>query len=120
MQRIGQISKTKIDQLFLPSLCFAGVVNPNATTRRRCYSEVRTGPQMLIAYFRKSEQAGFPVIHDVGIDRRRSSSDDTPTPALFLINLAAISPMITQGAIVLPVVTRGRIEPSAMRRLSMP
>jgi hypothetical protein len=30
------------------------------------------------------------------------------------MNLAAFSPMITQGAIVLPVVTRGRIEPSAI------
>jgi hypothetical protein len=33
---------------------------------------------------------------------------------------AARSPMITQGAIVLPVVTRGMIEPSAIRRLSIP
>jgi hypothetical protein len=32
----------------------------------------------------------------------------------------ARSPMTTQGAIVLPVVTRGMIEPSAIRRLSMP
>jgi multidrug efflux pump subunit AcrA (membrane-fusion protein) len=33
---------------------------------------------------------------------------------------AARSPMMTQGAMVLPVVTRGKIDPSAMRRLSMP
>ena len=33
---------------------------------------------------------------------------------------AARSPMITQGAIVLPVVTRGMIDPSAMRRFSIP
>src|SRR5262249_14880085 len=33
---------------------------------------------------------------------------------------AARSPMITQGAMVLPVVTRGMIDPSAMRRLSTP
>src|SRR5262245_36536347 len=33
---------------------------------------------------------------------------------------AARSPMMTQGAMVLPVVTRGMIDPSAMRRLSMP
>ena len=33
---------------------------------------------------------------------------------------AARSPMITHGAMVLPVVTRGMIDPSAMRRLSMP
>jgi hypothetical protein len=33
---------------------------------------------------------------------------------------AARSPMMTQGAIVLPVVTRGMIEPSATRRLSIP
>jgi len=34
--------------------------------------------------------------------------------------LAAHSPMITQGAIVLPAVTRGMIDPSAMRRRSIP
>jgi hypothetical protein len=33
---------------------------------------------------------------------------------------AARSPMITQGAMVFPVVTRGMIEPSAMRRCSVP
>jgi hypothetical protein len=33
---------------------------------------------------------------------------------------AARSPMTTQGAMVLPVVTRGMIEPSAMRRFSTP
>jgi hypothetical protein len=33
---------------------------------------------------------------------------------------AARSPMITQGAMVFPVVTRGMMEPSAMRRFSMP
>ena len=33
---------------------------------------------------------------------------------------AARSPTITQGAIVFPVVTRGRIDPSATRRLSIP
>src|SRR5215470_13884457 len=33
---------------------------------------------------------------------------------------AARSPTITQGAMVLPVVTRGMIDASAMRRLSMP
>jgi len=33
---------------------------------------------------------------------------------------AARSPTITQGAMVLPVVTRGMIDPSAMRRLSTP
>ena len=32
----------------------------------------------------------------------------------------ARSPMMTQGAIVLPDVTRGRIDPSAIRRLSIP
>jgi hypothetical protein len=32
----------------------------------------------------------------------------------------ARSPIMTQGAIVLPVVTRGIMEPSAIRRLSMP
>ena len=33
---------------------------------------------------------------------------------------AARSPMMTQGACVLPVVTRGMIDPSATRRWSMP
>jgi hypothetical protein len=33
---------------------------------------------------------------------------------------ATRSPMMTQGAMVLPVVTRGMIEPSAMRRFSIP
>jgi hypothetical protein len=33
---------------------------------------------------------------------------------------AARSPMTTQGAIVLPVVTRGMMEPSAIRRLPIP
>ena len=33
---------------------------------------------------------------------------------------AARSPTMTQGAIVLPVVTRGMIDPSAMRRFSTP
>ena len=33
---------------------------------------------------------------------------------------AARSPMMMQGAMVLPVVTRGMIEPSAMRRFSIP
>ena len=33
---------------------------------------------------------------------------------------AARSPMITQGAIVLPVVTRGMMEPSAIRRFVIP
>jgi len=33
---------------------------------------------------------------------------------------AARSPMMTHGAIVLPVVTRGIMEPSAIRRFSMP
>jgi hypothetical protein len=32
----------------------------------------------------------------------------------------ARSPMITQGAIVLPVVTRGMIDPSTIRTLSIP
>jgi hypothetical protein len=33
---------------------------------------------------------------------------------------AARSPMMTQGAMVFPVVTRGMIDPSAMRRCSIP
>jgi hypothetical protein len=54
-------------------------------------------------------------------------SADASRPPIYLFrykagfslrNSAAFSPMITQGAIVFPVVTRGTIEPSAMRRLS--
>ena len=44
----------------------------------------------------------------------------TARPCSALINSDACSPIMTQGAIVLPVVTRGRIEPSAIRRLSTP
>ena len=39
--------------------------------------------------------------------------------AIFSIS-AARSPITTHGAMVLPVVTRGIMEPSAMRRLSIP
>src|SRR5258706_2532328 len=39
--------------------------------------------------------------------------------AIFRISPAR-SPIMTQGAMVLPVVMRGMMEPSAIRRLSMP
>ena len=42
------------------------------------------------------------------------------TARSFRMISAARSPMMTQGAIVLPVVTFGMIEPSAMRSPSMP
>jgi hypothetical protein len=41
-------------------------------------------------------------------------------PYVARISWAARSPMITQVAMVLPVVMRGMIDASAMRRLSMP
>jgi hypothetical protein len=49
-------------------------------------------------------------------------SRGTPYPNLcsFRKASAARSPMMMQGAMVLPVVTRGMIEPSAMRRFSIP
>ena len=42
------------------------------------------------------------------------------SPYVAQISWAARSPMITQLAMVLPVVMRGMIDASAMRRLSMP
>ena len=54
----------------------------------------------------------------------RPESSATPTMSLTGARSAgtsaARSPMIMQGAMVLPVVTRGMIEPSAMRRFSIP
>ena len=41
-------------------------------------------------------------------------------PAAQVSAAAARSPMITEGAMVLAVVTRGMIEASAIRRFSMP
>jgi hypothetical protein len=41
-------------------------------------------------------------------------------PCATFSNSPARSPMTTQGAIVLPVVTRGMMEASAIRRLSIP
>ena len=47
-------------------------------------------------------------------------TDDVSNPCSFRSASAARSPMMMQGAMVLPVVTRGMIEPSAMRRFSTP
>jgi hypothetical protein len=49
-----------------------------------------------------------------------SSADDVSNLCSFRKASAARSPMMMQGAMVLPVVTRGMIEPSAMRRFSIP
>src|SRR5215510_10712694 len=58
-----------------------------------------------------------------GLHNQRRSDRETDTVTIWCssrIISAARSPMITQGAMVLPVVTRGMIDPSAMRRLSTP
>src|SRR6478736_9088574 len=45
----------------------------------------------------------------------------TPDSLCAVRNISlARSPMITQGAMVLPVVTRGMMDPSAIRRFSIP
>jgi hypothetical protein len=51
---------------------------------------------------------------------KRRRSDDASRGAQALRISAMRSPMITQGAWVLPVVTLGMIEPSAMRRFFTP
>jgi hypothetical protein len=50
----------------------------------------------------------------------RSAPEELPNLCSFRKASAARSPMMMQGAMVLPVVTRGMIEPSAMRRFSIP
>jgi hypothetical protein len=52
--------------------------------------------------------------------RAERDIDDVSNLCAFRKASAARSPMMTQGAMVLPVVTRGMIEPSAMRRFSIP
>jgi hypothetical protein len=65
------------------------------------------------------ETADKPQFH-----RRLTSTsrvDDEVSNLWSLRNASAErSPITTQGAMVLPVVTRGMIEPSAMRRFSIP
>jgi hypothetical protein len=50
----------------------------------------------------------------------RSAPEELPNLCSFRKASAARSPMTMQGAMVLPVVTRGMIEPSAIRRFSIP
>ena len=52
--------------------------------------------------------------------RAERDTDDVTNLCSFRKASAARSPMMTQGAMVLPVVTRGMIEPSATRRFSIP
>jgi hypothetical protein len=52
--------------------------------------------------------------------RAERDTDDVSNLCSFRNTSAARSPMMMQGAMVLPVVTRGMIEPSAMRRFSIP
>ena len=52
--------------------------------------------------------------------RVERDTDDVSKLCSFRNASAARSPIMTQGAMVLPVVTRGIIEPSAMRRFSIP
>jgi hypothetical protein len=52
--------------------------------------------------------------------RAERDTDDVSNLCSFRKASAARSAMMMQGAMVLPVVTRGMIEPSAMRRFSIP
>jgi hypothetical protein len=52
--------------------------------------------------------------------REERDSDDVSNLWSFRNVSAARSPMMTQAAMVLPVVTRGMMEPSAIRRFSIP
>jgi hypothetical protein len=52
--------------------------------------------------------------------RAERGTDDVSNLCSFRKASAARSPMMMQGAMVLPVVTRGMIEPSAIRRFSIP
>src|SRR5262249_38448620 len=61
------------------------------------------------------------VEHEPRSQKRSDRETDTvPIWCSSRMISAARSPTITQGAMVLPVVTRGMIDPSAMRRLSTP
>jgi hypothetical protein len=51
---------------------------------------------------------------------RRLAGDDVYSLCSIRRISAARSPMMTQGAIVLPVVTRGMMDPSAIRRFAIP
>src|SRR5258707_5983792 len=50
----------------------------------------------------------------------QADPDELYSPCSLRRTSAARSPMMTQGAMVLPVVTRGMIEPSATRRWVTP
>jgi hypothetical protein len=58
--------------------------------------------------------------HPVVQTRAERATDDVSNLCSFRKASAARSPMMMQGAMVLPVVTRGMIEPSARRRFSIP
>jgi hypothetical protein len=58
-------------------------------------------------------------VGDAQIQAERDT-DDVSNLCSFRKASAARSPMMMQGAMVLPVATRGMIEPSAMRRFSIP
>jgi len=69
-----------------------------------------------VAILRTSHITGESLPRDAGIQGARGGY----TPCACRIISAARSPMIAQGAWVLPVVTRGMIEPSATRRPATP
>ena len=60
------------------------------------------------------------IAHAAVQARAERDADDVSNLCSFRKASAARSPMMMQGAMVLPVVTRGMIEPSAMRRFSIP
>src|SRR5215510_14535101 len=67
-------------------------------------------------------------VHIIEVEVHISGSHGVPSPVVLVDQMLcavrrispARSPMMTQGAMVLAVVTRGMMEPSAMRRLSTP
>ena len=59
------------------------------------------------------------MVHEAGEPNAVPLALDQTARSFRMIS-AARSPMMTQGAMVLPVVTFGMIEPSAMRSPSMP
>jgi len=60
------------------------------------------------------------IAHAAAQARAERDTDDVSNLCSLRKASAAHSPMMMQGAMVLPLVTRGMIDPSAMRRFSIP
>jgi hypothetical protein len=70
--------------------------------------------------FGSGRRGVLSIAHAAVQARTERDADDVSNLCSFRSASAARSPMMMQGAMVLPVVTRGMIEPSAMRRFSIP